>query len=389
MATIKGLSEQLAELCNKQAELVTDMRAWSEKREEYDRREDDIKAVTSTLTSLKSVSDLGPLLDASTRSEKQPEVAKSLGQQFTDSEAYKAAVAMKGSRFSTPSVLLKAPVTTPNVAGAGFAQQLAGIRGVLSDRLRAADLFAPGVTSRGSIEYIRENAFTNNAAVVLEGGAKPLSTIEIEKVSAALKKVAHHANVSDEGLSDIDEMQSHINERLVYGVAVKEEEEVIADLIATPGVGTETEQLPGTAPDDEFSAVYFAMTDVRVNTGYEPDGIIMNPLDWRDLRLAKDANEQFYGGGPFVGQYGTGGMAAETLWNLPVVTSKAIAAGTMVVGSFRLGGQLWRKGGISVDMTNSHANDFTNNLITIRAEERLLLAVYVPAAFEVVTLIAD
>jgi hypothetical protein len=56
-----------------------------------------------------------------------------------------------------------------------------------------------------------------------------------------------------------------------------------------------------------------------------------------------------------------------------------------VVGNFQVGGQIFRKGGITVEATNSNNDDFVKNLVTIRAEERLLLAIYRPNAFGTVT----
>jgi len=41
---------------------------------------------------------------------------------------------------------------------------------------------------------------------------------------------------------------------------------------------------------------------------------------------------------------------------------------------------------VRVEATNSNENDFVNNLVAIRAEERLALAVYIPTAFVKVTL---
>ncbi len=71
----------------------------------------------------------------------------------------------------------------------------------------------------------------------------------------------------------------------------------------------------------------------------------------------------------------------QSLWGKPVVISKSIPVGTALVGAFDAAAQLFRRQGLVIQMTNSDVDDFRRNLICIRAEERLALAVYQGAAF--------
>lgn len=58
-----------------------------------------------------------------------------------------------------------------------------------------------------------------------------------------------------------------------------------------------------------------------------------------------------------------------------------MAANDFLVGAFRLGAQLFDRMAIEVLVSSENEDDFIRNLLTIRAEERLALAVYRPAAF--------
>jgi HK97 family phage major capsid protein len=73
------------------------------------------------------------------------------------------------------------------------------------------------------------------------------------------------------------------------------------------------------------------------------------------------------------------------LWGLPVAVTPAMTAGTALVGAYASAAQVFRKGGIRVEASNSHQDFFIKNLVAIRAEERLALAVYRPGAFGEVT----
>ncbi len=110
----------------------------------------------------------------------------------------------------------------------------------------------------------------------------------------------------------------------------------------------------------------------------EPDTIVVNPADWAELRLVKDSTENYIGGSPF----GNGQpQPGETLWGKRVVVTQAIEQGLALVGAFGTGAQLFRRGGLTVEASNSHEDFFRRDLVAIRAETRLALAVHRPEAF--------
>lgn len=115
---------------------------------------------------------------------------------------------------------------------------------------------------------------------------------------------------------------------------------------------------------------------------------MINPADYNKLRLAKDSNGQYFGGGYFGNPYAApGGIALNpAVWGLTTVVTPAVPVGTAVVGAFKQGATVLRKDGLRVDSTNTNVDDFENNLITLRAEERLGLEIQRPAAFVKVTL---
>ena len=139
--------------------------------------------------------------------------------------------------------------------------------------------------------------------------------------------------------------------------------------------------------DSDPDRIFKARTKIALATGFRADALVINPADYEAIRLSKDANGQYYGGGYFNGQYGNGTIMQDPpLWGLKTVVTEAIAQGTALVGAFKLGGAVIRKGGLRAESTNSHSDDFTNDLITFRVRERLGLQVKYPKAFVSVAL---
>jgi HK97 family phage major capsid protein len=63
----------------------------------------------------------------------------------------------------------------------------------------------------------------------------------------------------------------------------------------------------------------------------------------------------------------------------------AITAGTVLVGAFRYGSEVYWRQGLTLEMTNCDMDDFQKNLVTVRCELRAALAVPHPVAFCQVT----
>jgi HK97 family phage major capsid protein len=333
---------------------------------------------------------------------------KSIGEKFTDSQGYKQAVELYKtggrlpSNFSTGQISLEAKGTLLEGAGGGggglaatVPQVVPGVVDRLFQGLTVADLFLSGQASTNSIRYVVEGTATSGAAGVAEAGLKPESTLGLTTTDEPIKKIATILPVSDEMLEDAPQIQAYINGRLSLFVRIEEERQLLR---GTSG-GNEVQGLltsrsvpvygGGTAAGNKAEQLFKAMNGMRGSAFLEPDWIIVNPADWQDMRLAKDTAGQFFGGGPFMGQYGNNGMigasgqasgAADSIWNKTTYVTSAVGAGTAVVGS-RSAAQVWRRGGLSVEATNSHADYFQRNLVAIRAEERLGLAVYRPTGF--------
>ena len=152
----------------------------------------------------------------------------------------------------------------------------------------------------------------------------------------------------------------------------------MTDLLATSGIQTGTYAANATATAIA-EAILKAAMDVQDGSGFAADAIVINPADWYNLRIARDGEERYYGGGFF------GPQNVPNLWGIPVCVTTAVAANTIIVGSFKTCGSVVQNGGVSVEAVNTNEDDFVKNLMTIRAEERLALAVRRPAGFKKLT----
>lgn len=398
MSRITELEGQIKALSKKALDAVEDDRAWSEKADEVRKMDDDLKSLVEerdAVASIAGIADAKALTEAGdpadVQTDTRPVATKSIGEQFVEADGFKNVT--PAGKFTTGAIPVDVKATfTVADGGAGLIvpQYSTNVVDILFKRLTVADLLASGQIGGNTFIYPKESSVTNAAAAIGEGDEKPASDLNVVQVTETLKKIATSLKVSDEIVKDAPATMSYVNGRLTLFVQLTEEDQLLNGSGSGNNVtgllnrsGLTTAQAVGS--DTVVDAIFKEITKIRSTAFIDPDGIVINPTDWQSIRLDKDANGQYYGGGPFTGPYGNGGIAADGLWGLPVVVTPSIAQGTALVGAFRSCAQVFRQGGITVEMTNSNEDDFLNNLLAVRAEERLLLAVYRPAGFGKVT----
>ena len=240
------------------------------------------------------------------------------------------------------------------------------------------DLFGSETISGSTLVYLVEGALQGAPAVTAEAAEKPQIHFADPTVkTVSLAKVACHIKESDEYINDFPFLASAINGRLLYELGLVEQAKLVTDLLGTSGILSDTTSWTASSTATELADLILkAAMDVEQNSGFAADAIVLNPADWYVLRVAKDGENRYYGGGMF------GAQNIPNLWGIPVCTSASMAAGTIAVGAFKTCGSVVQNGGVSVEAVNTNEDDFVKNLMTIRAEERLALAVRRPAGFK-------
>lgn len=352
------------------------------------------KEVEGAIETRKRVEDVGATMVVD-EEERKPAIpahrkATTIGEAFVKSDGFKGLQdrGFHGSWTSGAVEIESKALLSTTGAGADTAggslvvpAYQAGIVDTLFQRLTVADLMASGSTTSNLIRYMTETLATNAAAGVAEAADKPESSLEFSSVDASVKKIATFLPVTDEMLEDVAQLQSYINSRLSLFVQIEEERQLL--------YGSTANEVPGLfsfipaankglrkagASVTDADHIFRAISRVR-ESFLEPDGIVMHPNDWEGIVLLKDSTGLYMGGGPFSSE------AGPTLWGLRVVVTTAVTEAAPIVGAFGSASQVFRKGGLTVEASNSHSDYFVKNKTAIRAEERLALAVYRPAAF--------
>lgn len=326
---------------------------------------------------------------------------KSLGQAFVDSDEFAELLrSAPGGQFSKKHRVVSRPVGFERLLGnGGGAKALitgTGSPFVVPDYigeqvgldafarpLTLRQLVTQGTTMSDSVEYVQLTAITNNAAVVAEAtsladGAKPESGFTTAQVAAAVKTIAHWIPITKRALSDAASLRTLIDAFLQYGL----EEVLEAQMVSGDGTGDDFTGILSTTgiqvqawDTNLLRTLRRAKTKVRTVGRSVPTAYVVNPVDVEALDLLTDGNGQFYFGGP-AGSIGT----AQALWNIPLIESEAVPAGTALVGDWRKA-VLWDREQATITMSDSHSDFFVKNLVAVLAEMRAAFGVVQPNAF--------
>lgn len=391
---------------NPNAELLKEVKALITKQDDTTKKHaDEIKkAGEATAETKKELAEINEkvgktalqILDLAQRISRQPGAEqsaayKSIGQRFVEDKDVKAFLE-KGGKGSVQikvdrddiTIQQKTTITTGTLpaptSGVLPAQRVPGIIMPQLRQLRIRDLLPAGRTTSNALDYVKELLFTNAAAPVAEAALKPEAALTFAVSSAPVRTIAHWIPATRQVLDDFVQLRGYIDNRLMYGLQLVEENQLLAGdgtgqnilgIIpqATAYDGTRTK-----AGDTKIDVIRHAIAQARI-AEFPVDGIVLHPDDWEAIELVKASTGEYIIGDPL------GGLLPPRIWGRNVVDTTAITSGTFLVGAFQMGAQIWDRQDAVVEISTEHSDFFVRNMVAIRCEERLALTVYRPSAF--------
>lgn len=315
------------------------------------------------------------------RDKAEPEM-KSWGQQFIEGGSVKSALE-QGSSFSG-SVRQEVKQMDSTAAGGLILRPFRDneLVNLLRERRVVRDLLSTIRVNTSSVDYVTQTTRTNAAAPVAEAASKPYSDYAWGSATAVIRTLAHLAKITRQAMDDAPRLVGEIDSEMRYGLGFVEERQFL--------FGNNTGQnLHGIMPQATSFALPAGFTRRAGTTKVDvlrvamlqnavallpADGIVLNDVDWADIELTKTTDGAYLFANPQ-------GSVSPRMWSLPVVTTPAMTADNFLVGNFTMGATIYDRMSVEVLISTENVDDFETNRATMRAEERVGLAVKRPQAF--------
>jgi len=307
------------------------------------------------------------------------EKPKSLGQQVAEHDDIKNFTA-KGAKGSVVINVQNAITSADGSAGdLIWSDRETAIVGMPQRQMTIRQLLSQARTTSNLVEYAKQTTRTINARVVTEGADKPESVFVWDRADAPVRTIAHISHVSRQAMDDATQLQSELDNELRYGLRLTEE----LAILKGDGAGQNLSGLVTEAT--AYSAAFTPTSPTLIDTlrlailqvalaEYPADGIVIHPTDWARIELQKEATTNAYLWANPRTVNGPG------LWGLPVIPTQSMDIDEFLVGAFRMAATIYDRMDVEVLISSEHSDNFIKNMLTVRAEERLALAVKRPAA---------
>jgi len=251
-------------------------------------------------------------------------------------------------------------------------QRIAGLNTINSRRIRLMDIVNNGVASSNIISWVYQANKDGAAGGTVEGAAKNQIDFDLVVASQAVVKRTAFIKVSTEMLTDIDFIQSEINNELMRELMKDVEltaysgngtapnmNGVFTTATAFTGLGF-TGAGGGIVAPNIADVLVVAMNQIEVAQGIA-NYILMNPTDVNRLLVLKDTTNEYLGRLVNV----NGQMMLD---GVPIVKTTLVTSGTYLVGDFTKA-TLYTKENVNIQIGLNN-DDFVKNLRTILAEYR-------------------
>ena len=231
------------------------------------------------------------------------------------------------------------------------------------------------------VPNLRESAYDIMADEVAEGLAKPESNLTFGVENITITVIAHWIKITKQLLDDMPVLASYIEGRLAYGVRLKLEAKVIngttTSFSGLMKVGNSLVAVPDALAIDTVNTAKYQVW----GSGLMPEAVVLNPVDWGKIEREKTDDGHYLFGTP-------GAVVQPVIWGLPVVLSSAMPLGKFWLGNLTIGVSGYVRNEVMVEASTEDGDNFTKNLVTIRAEMRAGFGVAIPDAMVTGDLVA-
>lgn len=286
--------------------------------------------------------------------------AGSIGEQFVNSDQYKAMLASYGGKISDTAQRIQmdavrvAEFHNALVTDPGFT---APTHRVAPESLEIIDLLSAITLIENAPSVIKTftGAFTSAAATVAEGALKPEATLVWTPTTLTLETTAHHIPITNQALGHNPTLRTRIDGHLVNGVRAKLQADIAAVLALA--VGMQTQAWDTDLTTTIRKAITLAQTG-GAQIGAGPASVLISTGDAELIDLEQLAHAAY--------APGQAPAQVQSLWRRPIVVSEAVPDGFAYVGDLK---QVELYTGDAIQVTTGWIDQqFIENKLTILAE---------------------
>lgn len=295
----------------------------------------------------------------------------------------------KGASFKLDiagGVLTKAPGTMTianNVVDGAFAFNtvIPGIQALPNRRVHMRDIVPLGTMSKSTVSFIRETGGEGDLApwaVTTPDTDKPQIDRDFEEITVTAEYIAGWLRISRKMLDDMDALRSYLQMRLMEMYLKVEDNQILNGNGTSPqleGILT-VAQAAEVTTGANIERLVWAISQLE-SDDYYANGIVLHPAAYYSIALNKATGSGEYDWPGIVVIQGGQLFVA----GIPVFKTTAIARDTYIVGDWTLGAQLFIREQPTVEFFDQDRDNVIKNLITVRIEGRVALAIYRPEAF--------
>jgi len=217
-----------------------------------------------------------------------------------------------------------------------------------------------------------------------EGSAKSKMDYNVEYKVETPIVIAALSTLSMQILRDVPRLQSYVTQRMVEQLLVKEDSEILSGAGGSNRLNGILTRASAYAPTGTANKVakanrysYLLNAAGQLAAGdYSPNGILINPFAYYEMLQVSTTTNEY-----------TAPLAGITFLDntlriagIPVYASTAMATEAFVIGDWSQA-ELLTRDALTVDISTENSDNFEKNLVTIRVEESIGLAVEKSAAF--------